>query len=130
VGVGCYLGSTVADIRKKCEEVYRECIREVVDQKFIYPRLLTREIYERAIAKNKVNSVIQAVCAEIARYDIGCDFILCGFDSNKNPFILDLSAPDGTVTDMTSTGFSAIGSGVCLRSIAPIVFESRTHRRS
>jgi len=105
------LGNTVAEIRTKCEGVYRECIREVVDQKFIYPRLLTREIYEAAIAKEQVNVVIQAISAEIARYDIGCDFIICGFDSKKAPFILDLSAPDGMVTDMTSTGFSAIGSG-------------------
>lgn len=105
------LGSTVAAIRKKCEETYRECIRELVDQKFIYPRLLTREIYEKAIAKKQVNTVIQSISAEIRRYDIACDFILCGFDSKNSPFILDLTAPDGTVTDMTSTGFSAIGSG-------------------
>jgi hypothetical protein len=105
------LGNTKAEIKKKCEEIYIECVNELIEQKFIKPRLLTRQIYENAIQKEQVNSVIQGIAAEINRYDINCDFILSGFDSKKRPFILTLTAPDGTVTDMTSTGFAAIGSG-------------------
>src|ERR1017187_3451479 len=29
------LGRTIVEIKKKCEEIYKECIREIVDQKFI-----------------------------------------------------------------------------------------------
>lgn len=105
------LGSTVADIKKKCEEIYVECVNELIEQKFLKPRLVSRATYETATSKEQVNTVIQAISNEVNLFDIGCDFILCGFDSRKSPFILDLTAPDGTVTDMTSTGFSAIGSG-------------------
>ena len=108
------LGATVAEIKEKCEDVYKECIQELVDQKFIFPRMLTREAFARAIEKEQVNSVIQNINAEIALYlakDVDCDLILCGFDSQKSPFIIHVCCPDGTVTDMTSTGFSAIGSG-------------------
>lgn len=105
------LGDTTAQIKSKCEEVYDECVKELVDQKFIKTRMLTREIYEKAVSKEQVNSVIQSLSAEIHSFNIGCDFIICGFDSRKSPFIFDLKSPNGAVTDMTSTGFSAIGSG-------------------
>jgi hypothetical protein len=108
------LGDTVAEIKKKCEEIYRKCVQEILDQKFIYPRLLTRDIYEKAMAGETVNAVIQGISAEMARYVaewIDCSLLLCGFDSKKYPFILNVSAPNGIVTDMTPTGFAAIGSG-------------------
>jgi hypothetical protein len=108
------LGSTVAEIKKKSEEIYRRCVQEILDQKFIYPRLLTRDIYEKAIAKETVNTIIQGISAEMAKYVvewIDCSLLLCGFDSTKSPFILNIAAPNGVVTEMTSTGFAAIGSG-------------------
>jgi 20S proteasome alpha/beta subunit len=108
------LGNTVAEIKKKCEKTYQKCVQEILDQKFIYPRLLTRAIYEQAMSKENVNAVIQGISAEMAKYVvdwIDCSLLVCGFDSKKSPFILNIAAPNGIVTEMTSSGFAAIGSG-------------------
>jgi hypothetical protein len=120
------LGSTVEEIKKTCEREYGECVQELIEQKFLKPRLLTKELYKTATTGAEVNSAIEALSSEIKGYSIGCDFIVCGFDSKKSPFILDLSLPDGTATDMTSVGFAAIGSGHEY-TLARLLFL--THRR-
>jgi len=120
------LGDTVMEIKKNCEEIYVECVNELVVQKFIKPKSLTREIYEEAVRKEQVNSVIQSVSHQINSFNIGCDFVVCGFDSKKLPFLIELRAPHGTATDITSVGFTAIGSGSDY-TLARLLFL--THKR-
>ena len=84
------LGAIVPEIKASCERIYRECVQELIEQKFLAPNLLTRDLYQRAAAARQANSIIESIRADISRFDIDCDFIICGFDSHQSPFILDL----------------------------------------
>lgn len=120
------LGSTTSEIAKACESEYKTCVEELIALKLLNPRLLTREHYERAVSGRQSNSVIEGLSAEIKAFDIECEFLICGFDSNSKPFILYQSRPSGTVSDLTMTGFGAIGSGYN-HTLARLLFLS--HKR-
>lgn len=98
------------EIIKICEAQYKEAVDDLIETKFLRPRLLTKQDYVRAITAPKLNHMLRSLADEIKKFQIGCDVMVCGFDDKKKPFILEISSP-GVVTDMTMTGFHAIGSG-------------------
>jgi 20S proteasome alpha/beta subunit len=120
------LGSTTAEIKSKCEQIYADCVTELLNQKFIKTRMLTRELYERAVSKEQVNSVIQSISEEIHRFNIGCDFIVCGFDSRKSPFIFDLKSPDGNGNRHDFHWVFRDWQWLSLYPVAVVVLEPRT----
>lgn len=104
------LGDDVAATRAILEEEYREAIEEIIEAKFLAPRLLTRDDYIKAISLTSINSFIESIAKEVKSHEPGCSLLVCGFDKSDRAFILHLDSP-GVVTDMTITGFHSIGSG-------------------
>jgi len=110
------LGTDRRQTREYCETAYHEAETELLEMRYLRPFLSTKE-YKEALLKDQVNSVIKSI-AEAIRSDrhtaeeptFSCELILCGFDANKEPYILTLLDP-GACTDSTLTGFSTIGSG-------------------
>lgn len=103
-------GKARQEIVKICEAAYREIVDELAEAKFLRPRLLTRKDYLSAITSSPLNAYIKAVAQEIDKFELNCNLLVCGFDIHQVPFILDVYHP-GIATDMTLTGFHAIGSG-------------------
>ena len=104
------LGESVSETTKICEMEYKKALDELVEAKFLAPRLITRAEYIHAISGPSINPYFKQIAEEIDKFDMDCTLLLCGFDKNREPFILDLSNP-GIVSDMTRTGFQSIGSG-------------------
>jgi hypothetical protein len=102
--------TTVADTTKLLEAEYKAAKDELVEQLYLAPRLLKRSDYLDAVKGAAINPYIKSVAEEIDAFDMDCQLLVCGFDGEDKPFILDVMNP-GVVTDMTTTGFHAIGSG-------------------
>jgi hypothetical protein len=103
-------GKTKAELIKLCEEQFKDAVDDLIVGLFLKPRLLTKEDYINAITGTKINDMMRSLADEIKKYEVDCGLLVCGFDVNHSPFILSVSSP-GVVTDMTHTGFHAIGSG-------------------
>lgn len=116
-----------SEIVKTCEDQYSSAVGDSIEAKFIKPRLLDRTVYTTAITAPKVNHLIRSLADEICKFEMGCDLLVCGFDDTTTPFILDVGHP-GIATDMTVTGFHAIGSGWD-KAVSRLLFSEhkRTH---
>jgi hypothetical protein len=99
-----------ATIRGTCEEQYRVAVDNLVEAKYLRPRLLDRSKYVAAITAPEVNHLLRSLADEIKAFDMQCDLLVCGFDIDRVPFIFDIGSP-GIARDMTMTGFQAIGAG-------------------
>jgi hypothetical protein len=103
-------GKTKQEIISFCEKQYKDAVDELIVGLFLSPRLLTKSDYVAAITGTEINHMVRSLADEIRDYEVDCALLICGFDANSNPFILSVGSP-GIVTDMTHTGFHAIGSG-------------------
>jgi len=103
-----------------CEAQYRLAVDDLVEATFLRPRLLSRTQYVAAATGAGANDLIRGLADEIRCFDMKCDLLVCGFDIDRVPFILDVKSP-GIATDMTLTGFQAIGSGWD-RAVARLLF--------
>jgi 20S proteasome alpha/beta subunit len=104
------LGDDIATTRRVLEEEYKEAVQEIIEARYLAPRLITKEEYVRAISGLEINTFIESIAKEVKAYIPDTSLIVCGFDKDGKPFILFLDSP-GVVTDMTITGFHSIGSG-------------------
>jgi hypothetical protein len=109
------IGKHRNDTASKLEKAYKEAEREVMEKHFLHPFISTAD-YEQALLKKRVNRVTQSI-AEAMQANrtsdnpvFGCAIVLCGFDAQKKPYLLELQPP-GVCTDATLNGFSSIGSG-------------------
>jgi hypothetical protein len=103
-------GMPLADTVLLCEEQYAKAVDELVFAKIIRPRQLTRDEYIEALTATGDNHIIRSIADDVAKFSLKCSFLVCGYDDRREPFILSLDSP-GVATNMTGTGFHAIGSG-------------------
>jgi hypothetical protein len=110
-----------------CEVEYKRALDELIEAKFLGRRLLDRTKYIAAISGPEINSYMRGVAEQIDNFEMDCGLLVCGFDSKGEAFILDVSPP-GIVTNMTVTGFHAIGSG-WEKAVSRLLFNEfrRTH---
>lgn len=120
------LGTTAGAIKTKCESDYTQCVEELINIKFLNPQLIDPKEYKKAVLAAPANSIIEGVSKEVRGFDVDCELIICGFDSKSKPFIFHQTNPSGSITDMTFTGFAAIGSG-SMYTLTRLLFL--THRR-
>ena len=116
-----------SEIVKVCEDEYKGVMDAMIEAKFLTPRLLKRADYTTALTGTAINSCMEGLAEEVANFELQCDLLVCGFDMHGVPFILDIKSP-GIATDMTMTGFQAIGSA-WEKAVARLLFSEhkRTH---
>src|ERR1022692_1997093 len=95
------------EIIRLCEQAYKEAMEELVEANVLSRRLINRKDYLSAIAGAEINDYIHSIAKEEDKFEMDCDLLICGFDVDGSPFILQLTGP-GVVGDMTLTGFHAI----------------------
>jgi hypothetical protein len=115
------LGENIAATKAILEREYQSAVQEIVESRYLTPRLITREEFIKAISGTDVNSFIESIAREIKAYVPDTSLIVSGFDKDEKPFILTIDAP-GVVTDMTITGFHSIGSG-WEKSVSKLLFS-------
>ena len=108
------IGKTLPDSKTYLESAYKQAESEIFEAEFLRP-FISIDDYNRSITSTQINPFIESLAKKMvkAREDgtpVSCGVLLCGFDENDAPFLLDLAAP-GLATNMTHTGFHAIGSG-------------------
>lgn len=94
----------------ECENAYKRCFAEIIQIEFFDQNQITREEYAAAIGKRDINDYMKELAEKIGKYDMECDLLISGFDAVANAFLLQATSP-GKVTDMSRTGFEAVGSG-------------------
>jgi hypothetical protein len=104
------LGSNAATTSKLFEENYQSAMDEVIQARYLNPLLLKREEYIAAISGSSMNEYMRTVAEEIRQFNMNCNLLVCGFDSNGDPYILNIDHP-GLAVEMTNIGFHAIGGG-------------------
>jgi hypothetical protein len=109
------LGDTRAKIGTTCRECCKSATEELKIAKFLTPNLLSKSDYIAAISKKQINAHMMSIANGIRTFEEGAEncrysLLVCGFDSEGNPVLYGLTSP-GIVTDMTSNGFHAVGSG-------------------
>jgi len=105
---------TITQFVSCCEKSHKDCYQDLLQKKLLDSRLLTRKEYVSGITGSDINPYMQSLAESVVEYgedQFSCGLLVCGFDSTGRPFILYLGSP-GIATDMTQTGFHAIGSGV------------------
>src|SRR6202035_5856388 len=95
-------GKSRKEIIKICEAQYKQSMDELIEAKFLVPRLLSRQNYLAAITGETINRYVQAIANEINSFVMDCDLLVCGFEGNGKPFIVHVTHP-GIGTDMTMT---------------------------
>ena len=118
-------GSSVKDMLTLCEQQYTKAFHELLENKLLRPRLLNKTTYTKAVAHSSTNHIIRSLADEVSKFQINCDLLVCGFDTNREPFIFHLESP-GVGVDMTTTGFHAIGSGA-EKAVSRLLFAE--HKR-
>jgi hypothetical protein len=121
------IGHDIAATARLLERKHKECLWDLIEINFLSPSMLTRQEYATAICGTDINEHIQALASAIGRYNMNCELLMCGFDAKATSYLLHLTV-DGSVTDMTRTGFHAIGSGSS-HAISRLLFSEskRTH---
>lgn len=115
------LGNSIKETKIILEAEYKEAVQEIVEARYLAPRLMTRSDYIQAISGTKINSFMESIAREVKCYTPDAALIVSGFDERDKPFILSVDAP-GVVIDMTITGFHSIGSGWD-KSISKLLFS-------
>jgi hypothetical protein len=89
-----------------------------------YTRLIQQEFKNKKLSKFGYTSVDQfrtegranlddyffELCRELDAYDVGVQFLVCGYDKQKQGKLFEISSP-GAVTDHNLLGYGVIGSG-------------------
>lgn len=108
------IGLDAGETKDYCETAYREMESEIPEAVFLRP-FLKIEDFNNAITAPQVNAVMESISKNInesrqQQTHVSCTLLLCGFEEGGNPFIIDISG-FGLATNLTHTGFHAVGSG-------------------
>jgi len=103
------LGKNKRQTKTTLERESKGAIDFIVDRLYLAPRQLTRTEYVNAISGGQINAYMKTVAEEIHNFQLDCSLLVCASEGTRM-FILGLDR-EGLVTDMTTTGFDAIGSG-------------------
>jgi len=86
---------------------------------------MSREFYLDAIKKRPINVIFRKIDAEMKKFELSCDAIICGYDSALEPYILHARSPM-QIEDCTLSGYTATGTG-SPQAISRLLFV--THNR-
>ncbi len=100
----------VDEIVRTCEDVYGRCFAELTTRQHLSQILMSPKEFVAAVSGTAINPFVEGVARKMAKYNMDCDVVLCGFDSSGRPFLVQAESP-GVATDVTSQGFEVIGSG-------------------
>lgn len=116
-------GGSRQAISRFLEGAFRRCFTELQSAEILYPHMMTRREYLKAMAQPTLNEHLIDLRNRMDDYHkkFDCEILVCGFDAEKKPYIFDL-LPPGIVSDRTTTGLHAIGSTGAERAISRLLF--------
>jgi hypothetical protein len=103
------LGVSKAQTKRLVEAECVHAIEFLIDHEFLIPGRLTREEYVAGTTGGTINPHMEALARDIKTYNFDCSLLICGSE-NLRPWVLHVDER-GVATDLTTTGFQAIGAG-------------------
>jgi hypothetical protein len=103
------LGTSKAQTKQLVEAECQAAIEFLIDHEFLIPMRLTREEYVAGTTGGSINPHMEGLARDIKNYRFECSLLICGSEKAR-PWILHVDEY-GIATDLTTTGFQAIGSG-------------------
>jgi 20S proteasome alpha/beta subunit len=97
-------------VRRAFKKAYQEQLREVVEDALLSPFAMTLDEFKKKGSKQLPVREFESISDEIRRADLGCLFLVFGFDDHKRPHLFVVENP-GRVSVYDKPGFWAIGSG-------------------
>jgi hypothetical protein len=113
-------------ILQSIEAAFRKVHAELQYAEILFPQMLTLEQYHSVLMASEINEHMRDVAEKVQRFALECELLVCGFDYDLEPYLFHVTSP-GIVTDFTSVGFHAIGSGA-EKAVAQLLFDE--HKRS
>jgi ATP-dependent protease HslVU (ClpYQ) peptidase subunit len=92
------------------KQAYREHYEETVADEFLIPYQMTLREFKRSGRKLLNPEVHADISIRMRHYDMGCAFLVYGYDQKKQPHIFEVRSP-GKVSFHDKPGFWAIGAG-------------------
>jgi hypothetical protein len=103
------LGTSKAQTKRLVETECVQAIEFLIDHEFLIPRRLTREEYVAGTTGGVINPHLEGLARDIENFKFDCSLLICGSE-NALPWVLHVDER-GIATDLTTTGFQAIGAG-------------------
>lgn len=82
------VGLNAKDTANLCEEEYKLAVDELIEAKFLRPRLLTPQQYVAAISAPSMNPYMRSIAKKIDEFEMNCSLLVCGYDAaTRLPFM-------------------------------------------
>jgi 20S proteasome alpha/beta subunit len=101
---------TFREAKNAVKMAYQEHLRELISDTFLSPYKMTFEEFKKKGQKQLPGHIYNSVCEQIREFDLGCTFLVYGFDEVKRPHLFVADNP-GRISVYDKPGFCAIGSG-------------------
>ncbi|MGH9773780.1 MAG: hypothetical protein ACRD50_02405 [Candidatus Acidiferrales bacterium] len=101
---------TLEEVKDAFVEAYHEERDEAVANAILRPHAITHEMLFTSGRKLLGSPIFSDMWGRVERFDLGCSFIVAGFDKFKRSHVFTISHP-GVYKNFDSIGFWAIGSG-------------------
>ena len=113
--------NTVEQVKASCREAYGNQFQRYITHKVLVRYGFDLESFKENGLKQLGRDVFNSLCRQIDQINFDCEFLICGFDKDKNPHIFTVSNP-GIATEHSPPGFYAIGSGE-FSALSTLVFH-------
>ena len=97
-------------VRKEFKRAYQEQRQEVIEDRLLSPFDMNLQEFKKEGRSQLPPKEYASIVEEIRRINLGCMFLVYGFDEKKRPHIFVVDNP-GQVSVWDKPGFCAIGSG-------------------
>jgi len=102
--------NTIDQIKTSCKEAYRRQLQGRITDEVLGRYGLDLASFKQNGLKQFGRAVFNDLCLQIDRINFDCEFLICGFDKDRKPYIFTLANP-GIAVEYSTPGFWAIGSG-------------------
>jgi hypothetical protein len=121
---------TLADIASSMTKAYQTIRRQQIEAQYLSSYDLTISEFLSKTPDFPTPTKRQSILDEIDKFDLGCEFLVCGFPSkdrkaSKSPHIFQITNP-GRYVPQTLLGYYAIGSG----DISAVTYLARRNQHS
>jgi len=102
--------NTIEQIQTSCKEAYQNQLQSRITDEVLGRYGFDLESFKQNGLKQLGRDVFNDLCRQIDGIYFDCEFLVCGFDKDRNPHIFTVSNP-GVAVEHSTPGFWAIGSG-------------------
>src|SRR5260370_16687794 len=102
--------NTLANVTSTVKTAFQNHLQQLTEDKVLSRYGMKLPDFRRNGKKQFTSEVFNSLCSQIDNIALECEFLVCGFDGDREPHIFTVTNP-GTVNIYDRPGFWAIGSG-------------------